>query len=309
MGRHDVSAAVLKKSNNCAAGLAVQSKKEKSATMKRLITILAMVMKHEAFDRHSGNCELAGELGAFHDCPVGTNPGPLERKSASHASNQTHRELLECIADAVRERWLGLRRSSPRWSVCCDETSDVSGKSQNAMAAKIVLPDGKTAVPFVGLHEMPRGTSGHLKNTLVRQVLTPILHHLPNIPCLSIHLSLHPLACTNLLAPTFRCLSVWPSVHVDAHACLSTRAASCVWPMIPQMQDGDGFSEEELQAALNEFSADTCFTMFGRLSGLATRLMELFCNLVARKCGNHKGALAASHGCHAIPCLKNHCRP
>ena len=79
--------------------------------------------------------------------------------------------------------------------------------------------------------------------------------------------------------------------------------------MIPQMQDRDGFSEEELQAALNEFSADTCSTMFGRLSGLATRLMEWFCNLVARKCGNHKGALAASHGCHAIPHLKNHCLP
>jgi len=79
--------------------------------------------------------------------------------------------------------------------------------------------------------------------------------------------------------------------------------------MIPQMQDRDGFSEEELQAALNEFSADTCSTMFGRLSGLATRLMERFCNLVARKCGNHKGALAASHGCHAIPYLKNHYLP
>ena len=43
MGRHDASAAVLKKSNNCAAGLAVQSKKEKNAMMKRLMMILAMV--------------------------------------------------------------------------------------------------------------------------------------------------------------------------------------------------------------------------------------------------------------------------
>ena len=60
---------------------------------------------------------------------------------------------------------------------------------------------------------------------------------------------------------------------------------------------------------MNDFSADTCSTMFGRLSGLATRLMEKFVDLVARKCGNHKGALAASHGCTAIPYLKNVCLP
>ena len=72
-----------------------------------------------------------------------------------------------------------------------------------------------------------------------------------------------------------------------------------------QLKERDGFTEDELQRALNDFSADTCSTMFGRLSGLATRLMEKFVNLVARKCGNHKGALAASHGCTAIPYLKN----
>ena len=47
-----------------------------------------------------------------------------------------------------------------------------------------------------------------------------------------------------------------------------------------QLKERDGFTEDELQRALNDFSADTCSTMFGRLSGLATRLMEKFVNLV-----------------------------
>lgn len=182
--------------------------------------------KHEAFDRYSENCELAGELGAFHDCPVGTNPGSLESKSASYTSNQTHRELLECVADAVREYWLRLRKSSPRWSVCCDETSDVSGKSQNAVAAKIVLPDGKTAVPFIGLHEMPRGTSGHLKNTLVYQVLHP-----SHTTYINISLPPSTYVCTCLPSPTYlyqhsvtcRC-AVHTHTHMLAHTHMLTHA-------------------------------------------------------------------------------------
>jgi hypothetical protein len=225
-------------------GFQAQATREKAAMIKRLKMTLNMVGKHEAFHQYDKNCQLAADLGAFHDCPVGASPGSMESKSASYTSNMVHRELLECLADAVREYWLDLRREPPRWSACCDETSDVSGKSQNAIAVKIVLPNGATAVPFAGLHEMPRGTSLHLLNTLVYQ-----------------------------------------------------------------LKDRDGFSDEELQKAFNDFSADTCNAMFGRLSGLATRLAEMFANLNARKCGNHKGALAASHGCNAVPYVKNHFLP
>ena len=243
-GRHADSVAATSNNADIAEGFEKEKGMERSAMIKRLKIILYVVVKHEAFERYSDNCTHASDLGAFHDCPVGTDPGSLTSKSASYTSNQSHRELLECLADAVREHWICLRKGSPRWSTLCDETSDVSGKSQNAIAVKIVLPSGKTAVPFAGLHEMPRSTANHLLNALVHQ-----------------------------------------------------------------LKERDGFTEEELQLALNDFSADTCSTMFGRLSGLATRLMEKFVNLVARKCGNHKGALAASHGCTAIPYLKNVCLP
>ena len=140
-------------------GFQAQAAREKAAMMKRRKMMLNMVNKHEAFHLHEENCQLAADLGAFHDCPVGTSPGSMESKSASYTSNMVHRELLECLADVVREYWLDLQRKSPRWSACCDETSDVSGKSQNAIAAKVVLPNGATAVPFAGLHEMPQGTA------------------------------------------------------------------------------------------------------------------------------------------------------
>ena len=221
-------------------GFEAQTGMEKTAVIKRLKIILQMVMKHEAFWRYDENCEHAQDLGAFHDCPVGKDPGSMESKTASYTSNQTHRELLECLADAVREHWIDLRKASPRWSACCDETSDVSGKCQNAIAVKLVLPSGNTAVAFAGLHEMPRSTANHLLNAIVYQ-----------------------------------------------------------------LRERDGFTDEETQIAFNDFSADTCDTMFGRLMGLATRLAEMFANLTARKCGNHKGALAASHGCNAVPYLKS----
>jgi len=169
-GRHAAAVAATTNNADLAAGFEKEKGMERSAIIKRLKIILFMVSKHEAFSRYSENCKHAGDLGAFHDCPVGSDPGSLTSKSASYTSNQTHRELLECLADAVREHWICLRKGSPRWSTLCDETSDVSGKSQNAIAVKIVLPSGKTAVPFAGLHEMPRSTANHLLNALVHQV-------------------------------------------------------------------------------------------------------------------------------------------
>ena len=173
-GRHADSIAATSNNADIAEGFEKEKGMERSAIIKRLKIILYMVVKHEAFERYSENCTHASDLGAFHDCPVGTDPGSLTSKSASYTSNQSHRELLECLADAVREHWICLRKGSPRWSTLCDETSDVSGKSQNAIAVKIVLPSGKTAVPFAGLHEMPRSTANHLLNALVHQVPKPV---------------------------------------------------------------------------------------------------------------------------------------
>ena len=75
--------------------------------------------------------------------------------------------------------------------------------------------------------------------------------------------------------------------------------------IVHQLRGRDGVTDEDLQRAFNDFSADTCNTTFGRSMGPATRLAEIFANLTARKCGNHKGALAASHGCNAVSCLKS----
>lgn len=194
-GRHAAAVAATTNNADLAAGFEKEEGMEHVAIIKRLKIILFMVSKHEAFSLCAKNCNNAGDLGAFHDCPVGSDPGSLTSRSASYTSNQTHRELLECLADAVREHWICLRKGSPRWSALCDETSDVSGKSQNAIAVKIVLPSGKTAAPFAGLHEMPRSTANHLLNALVHQAPAPVpaptapmpvLAHVPAATCLQL---------------------------------------------------------------------------------------------------------------------------
>ena len=192
-GRHADSVAATSNNADIAEGFEKEKGMERSAMIKRLKIILYVVVKHEAFERYSDNCTHASDLGAFHDCPVGTDPGSLTSKSASYTSNQSHRELLECLADAVREHWICLRKGSPRWSTLCDETSEVSGKSQNAIAVKKILPSGKTAVPFAGLHEMPRSTANHLLNALVHQVPTPVPTPTAPMPCLHLCLQLQKL--------------------------------------------------------------------------------------------------------------------
>jgi hypothetical protein len=144
--------------------------KEKIAMTKRIRVVYKMVEGNQAFGDFEKELRFLQSMGAFHDCPVGPNPGSLESRCASYTSTAVHRELLECVADAVREHWMGVIKASPRFSVIMDETADVAGHSQNAMAAKIVLPNGKVAVPLLGLHDMKRTTAAHLFNAIVYQL-------------------------------------------------------------------------------------------------------------------------------------------
>ncbi len=147
-----------------------QDSKEKNAMKKRIRVVYKMIEGNQAFGDFEKELRFLQAMGAFHDCPVGTNPGSLESRSASYTSTAVHRELLECVADAVREHWKDIIIASPRLSVIMDETVDVSGRSQNAMASKIVVPNGNVAVPLLGIHDMKRTTAAHLFNALVYQL-------------------------------------------------------------------------------------------------------------------------------------------
>ena len=69
--------------------------KEKIAMTKRIRVVYKMVEGNQAFGDFEKELRFLQSMGAFHDCPVGPNPGSLESRCASYTSTAVHRELLE----------------------------------------------------------------------------------------------------------------------------------------------------------------------------------------------------------------------
>lgn len=161
----------MSKATTTVAGFKTQISKERTAIEKRMRVVLHMVEKNRAFWEFESELEFAQEMGAFDDCPVGNVPGSMFSKSASYDSQTVHREMLQALSDAVQDFWKCKRLQSPRFSVFCDETTDVAGMSQLGIGVKIVLETGKVALPLIGLHNVKRATAQHLFNALLYQLV------------------------------------------------------------------------------------------------------------------------------------------
>ena len=79
-------------------------------------------------------------------------------------------EMLHCIACVVRnDKVLDFIRASPVFGEMFDETTDVSTKSQMNLNGVGIKPDGYAGVCFLGLEELPNGTSATILEAVLHR--------------------------------------------------------------------------------------------------------------------------------------------
>ena len=93
----------------------------------------------------------------------------LSGAKVQYQSGRIAAEMLHCMSCVVRrEKVLDFVQRSPVVGEMFDETTDVSTKSQMNLNATGVEPDGYAGVRFLGLEELPNGTS----ETIIETILT-----------------------------------------------------------------------------------------------------------------------------------------
>ena len=67
----------------------MQIEKEKAAIIKRLKAMHHIVDQYGSFSQYEKLVALLDNVGAFHDCPSGKDPGSIDSDQASYASRAT----------------------------------------------------------------------------------------------------------------------------------------------------------------------------------------------------------------------------
>jgi hypothetical protein len=98
------------------------------------------------------------KCGGLHDCPRGDAFCSMSSNTSSYTSNEAARELLHCVATAVRVEWASRLAASETIAVLADESTDVSAVVRAACPCGLNLTTPRTGTErqqVAELHSLP----------------------------------------------------------------------------------------------------------------------------------------------------------